>query len=134
MKSSNILLVEDDQVDVMTIKEALRKSKITSQLDIVHNGEEALTFLRNPENEKPGIILLDLNMPKMNGIEFLQIVKKDDCLQEIPVVVLTISKGDQDMVDSLNLGVAGYLNKPVEEQNFDDVIQLLFEVAPFLYR
>ena len=130
MKSSNILLVEDDQVDVMTIKEALKDAKITSRLVIVNNGEEAMTFLRNPENEKPGIILLDLNMPKMNGIEFLQIIKKDDLLKDIPVVVLTISKEDQDKVDSFNLGVAGYMIKPVDSRGFVDVTRLLFEVAP----
>lgn len=130
MKSSNILLVEDDQVDVMTIKQVLREAKITSRLDVVSNGEEALTFLRNPENEKPGIILLDLNMPKMNGIEFLQIAKKDDRLKDIPVVVLTISKEDQDMVDSFNLGVAGYMIKPVDSRGFAEVTRLLFEVAP----
>ena len=130
MESSNILLVEDDQVDVMTIKEALKDAKITSRLVIVNNGEEAMTFLRNPENEKPGIILLDLNMPKMNGIEFLQIIKKDDLLKDIPVVVLTISKEDQDKVDSFNLGVAGYMIKPVDSRGFVDVTRLLFEVAP----
>ncbi|MCD6532791.1 MAG: response regulator [Deltaproteobacteria bacterium] len=130
MRSSNILLLEDDQVDVMTIKEVLREAKITSRLDVVSNGEEALTFLENPENEKPGIILLDLNMPKMNGLEFLQIAKKDDRLKEIPVVVLTISKEDQDMVDSFNLGVAGYMIKPVDSWGIADVTRLLFEVAP----
>ena len=130
MRSSNILLVEDDQVDIITIKQALQEATITSRLVIVNNGEEALMFLRNPENEKPGIILLDLNMPKMNGIEFLQIAKNDDCLKEIPVVVLTISKEDQDMVDSFNLGVAGYMNKPVDSWGFANVTRLLFEVAP----
>ena len=77
MRSSKpILLVEDDQVDAMTVKRALKEIKVSNSLDIVANGEEALSFLRNPENEKPGIILLDLNMPKMNGIEFLKVAKK----------------------------------------------------------
>ena len=125
MKSSNILLVEDDQVDVMTIKEALKDAKITSRLVIVNNGEEAMTFLRNPENEKPGIILLDLNMPKMNGIEFLQIAKKDDTLKRIPVVVLTTSKEDQDKVDSFNFGVVGYMIKPVDYRKFVEVVKTI---------
>ncbi|MCD6532792.1 MAG: response regulator [Deltaproteobacteria bacterium] len=126
MRSSKpILLVEDDQVDAMTVKRALRELKITNRLDVEHNGEEALTFLRNPENEKPGIILLDLNMPKMNGIEFLQIAKKDDSLKRIPVVVLTTSQADQDKVDSFNFGVAGYMIKPVDYRKFVEVVKTI---------
>jgi len=120
-----ILLVEDDQVDAMTVKRALKEIKVTNRLDIVNNGEEALTFLKNPENEKPGIILLDLNMPRMNGIEFLKIAKKDDSLKKIPVVVLTTSKEDQDKVDSFNLGVAGYMIKPVDYRKFVEVVKTI---------
>jgi DNA-binding response OmpR family regulator len=126
MRSSKpILLVEDDHVDAMTVKRALKELNITNMLDVVHNGEEALTFLNNPENEKPGIILLDLNMPKMNGIEFLQIAKKDDNLKSIPVVVLTTSKDDQDKVDSFNFGVAGYMIKPVDYRKFVEVVRTI---------
>ncbi|MBW1744800.1 MAG: response regulator [Deltaproteobacteria bacterium] len=120
-----ILLVEDDQVDAMTVKRALKEIKVTNRLDIVNNGEEALTFLKNSENEKPGIILLDLNMPRMNGIEFLKIAKKDESLKKIPVVVLTTSKEDQDKVDSFNLGVAGYMIKPVDYQKFVEVVKTI---------
>jgi len=120
-----ILLLEDDQVDAMTVKRALKDINVTNSLDIVHDGEEALTFLKNPENEKPGIILLDLNMPKMNGIEFLKIAKKDDSLKKIPVVVLTTSKEDQDKVDSFNLGVAGYMIKPVDYRKFVEVVKTI---------
>jgi len=120
-----ILLIEDDQVDAMTVKRALKEIKVTNRLDIVNNGEEALTFLKNPENEKPGIILLDLNMPRMNGIEFLKIAKKDDSLKKIPVVVLTTSKEDQDKVDSFNLGVAGYMIKPVDYRKFVEVVKTI---------
>ncbi|MBW1837530.1 MAG: response regulator, partial [Deltaproteobacteria bacterium] len=102
----------------MTVKRALKDINITNRLDIVNDGEEALTFLRNTKNKKPGIILLDLNMPRMNGIEFLQIAKKDDSLKRIPVVVLTTSKEDQDKVDSFNFGVAGYMIKPVGYRKF----------------
>jgi len=120
-----ILLVEDDQVDAMTVKRALKEIKVTNRLDIVNNGEEALTFLKNSENEKPGIILLDLNMPRMNGIEFLKIAKKDESLKKIPVVVLTTSKEDQDKVDSFNLGVAGYMIKPVDYRKFVEVVKTI---------
>jgi CheY-like chemotaxis protein len=120
-----ILLVEDDQVDAITVKRALKEIKVTNRLDIVHDGEEALTFLKNAENENPGIILLDLNMPRMNGIEFLKIAKKDDSLKKIPVVVLTTSKEDQDKVDSFNLGVAGYMIKPVDYRKFVEVVKTI---------
>ncbi len=120
-----ILLVEDDQVDAMTVKRALKDIKVTNRLDIVNNGEEALIFLRNPENEQLGIILLDLNMPRMNGIEFLEIAKSDDDLKKIPIVVLTTSKEEQDKVDSFNLGVAGYMIKPVDYLKFVEVIKTI---------
>ncbi len=87
-----ILLVEDDLVDSMTVKRSLRDLNIANKLEIVDDGETALDFLRNPKNEKPCIILLDLNMPRMNGIEFLEIVKQDKLLKSIPVVILTTSK------------------------------------------
>lgn len=126
MRSSKpILLVEDDQVDAMTVKRALKDINVTNSLDIANDGEEALTFLKNPENEKPGIILLDLNMPKMNGIEFLKIAKKDESLKKIPVVVLTTSKEDQDKVDSFNLGVAGYMIKPVDYRKFVEAVKTI---------
>jgi CheY-like chemotaxis protein len=120
-----ILLVEDDKVDAMSVKRALKDLHVTNPLNIVGNGEEALTFLRNPENDNPGIILLDLNMPKMNGIEFLEIVKQDKSLKRIPVVVLTTSEEDQDKVNSFNLGVAGYMLKPVDYQQFVEVVRTI---------
>lgn len=126
MKSHKpILLVEDDKVDAMTVKRALKDINITNRLDITSNGEEALDFLKNSDNEQPGIILLDINMPKMNGIEFLQIAKSDDDLKKIPVVVLTTSKEDQDKVDSFNLGVAGYMIKPIDYMKFVEVVKTI---------
>lgn len=120
-----ILLVEDDRVDAMTVKRALKEIKVINRLDIVNDGEEALTFLKNPENDNPGIILLDLNMPRMSGIEFLKIVKRDDNLKKIPVIILTTSKEDEDKVDSFNLGVAGYMIKPVDYQKFVEVVKTI---------
>ncbi|MFZ1548529.1 MAG: response regulator [Candidatus Nitrotoga sp.] len=118
-----ILLVEDDQVDVMTVKRSLKEIHVTNPLVNMENGEEALKYLRDPKTAKPCIILLDLNMPIMNGIEFLQNVKLDVQLKRIPVVVLTTSEDQQDKVNSFDLGVAGYMVKPVDYRQFVEVIR-----------
>jgi CheY-like chemotaxis protein len=118
-----ILLVEDDKVDTMTVIRALKEIHVTNRLVHVENGEEAISYLRDPESEKPCIILLDLNMPIMNGIEFLQVVKRDDHLKRIPVVVLTTSEEQQDKVNSFNMGVAGYMTKPVDYRQFVEVMR-----------
>lgn len=120
-----ILLVEDDQVDAMTVRRALKDIKVTNRLDVVGDGLQALQHLRNPGNEKPCIILLDLNMPRMNGIEFLQVVKADATLRRIPVVVLTTSTEERDRVHSFNLGVAGYMIKPVDYGQFVEVVRAI---------
>lgn len=126
MKSNKpILLVEDDDVDAMTVKRALKEIHITNPLFIVKNGEEAIQFLKNPTNEQPGIILLDLNMPKMNGIEFLKIAKQDNLLKSIPVVVLTTSREEEDKINSFNLSVAGYMIKPVDYMQFVETIKTI---------
>jgi CheY-like chemotaxis protein len=115
----NILLVEDDEVDVMTVQRAFKKGNITNPLFIAGNGLEALTMLRG-EPGQPSvvpsdrrIILLDLNMPKMNGLEFLQELRSDPTIRQIPVVVLTTSNEEQDRIQAYNLNVAGYILKPV---------------------
>ena len=113
-----ILLVEDDDVDQMTVRRALKEIHVTNALQVVGNGEEALTLLRDPACDRPGIILLDLNMPRMNGVEFLRIVKDDAQLRRIPIVVLTSSREERDRVESFNLGVAGYMIKPVDYRQF----------------
>ncbi|SCY05984.1 Response regulator receiver domain-containing protein [Nitrosospira sp. Nl5] len=125
MKITNkpILLVEDDQVDTMTVTRALKEIHVTNPLVHLENGEEAVNYLQDPASEKPCIILLDLNMPIMNGIEFLQVVKNDDQLKRIPVVVLTTSEEQQDKVNSFNLGVAGYMAKPVDYRQFVEVMR-----------
>ncbi|MEO6824163.1 MAG: response regulator [Nitrosospira sp.] len=125
MKITNkpILLVEDDQVDTMTVIRALKEIHVTNPLVHLENGEEAVQYLQDPENEKPCIILLDLNMPIMNGIEFLHVVKHDDQLKRIPVVVLTTSEEQQDKVNSFNMGVAGYMAKPVDYRQFVEVMR-----------
>jgi CheY-like chemotaxis protein len=120
-----ILLVEDDQVDAMTVQRALKELHVTNPLSHVENGEAALHHLRDAANERPCIILLDLNMPIMNGIEFLQVVKHDPELKRIPVVVLTTSEEQQDKVNSFDLGVAGYMAKPVDYRQFVEVLRTI---------
>jgi len=120
-----VLLVEDDQVDAMTVRRSLRDINVTNQLDIVGDGEEALAFLRDPKNQRPCIILLDLSMPRMNGIEFLGVVKQEEDLKQIPVVMLTASSEERDKVESFRLGVAGYMVKPVDYQQFVEVVKTI---------
>lgn len=119
---TNILLVEDDEVDVMNVQRAFKKNNINNPLDIASNGLEALNMLRKegestiPKQRR--LILLDLNMPKMNGIEFLRELRSDQKLKHIPVVILTTSNEDKDKVEAYNLNVAGYILKPVTFSNF----------------
>ncbi|MGC2457269.1 MAG: response regulator [Gallionellaceae bacterium] len=120
-----ILLVEDDQVDVMTVKRALKEIRVTNPVVNLENGEEALKYLRDPKSGKPCIILLDLNMPIMNGIELLQVIKQDAMLKRIPVIVLTTSEEQQDKISSFNLGVAGYMAKPVDYRQFVEVMRTI---------
>jgi CheY-like chemotaxis protein len=125
MRSSKpILLVEDDNVDVMTVKRALKDLKVTNELVCRPNGEEALDYLKDASGEKrPCIILLDLNMPKMNGIEFLEVIKADSTLKGVPVVVLTTSENEEDRSDSFRLGAAGYMIKPADYEKFVGTIR-----------
>ena len=120
-----ILLVDDDRVDVMTVRRALQDIKITNPLKVAGNGEEALAFLRDEEKRLPCLILLDLRMPRMGGIEFLKVAKQDELLKRIPVVVLTTSREERDRMDSFNLGVAGYMVKPVHYREFMEVIRTI---------
>ncbi len=111
--SRPILLVEDDIVDAASVARILKELNITNPLVHLNNGKEALEYLRNTNNQKPSLILLDLNMPEMNGLEFLKVIKADDTLKELPVVVLTTSDDSQDKEESFNYGVAGYIVKPI---------------------
>jgi len=126
MRSSKpILLAEDDRVDTMTVRRALKDLKVTNQLICTTNGEEALEYLRDESKKKPCVILLDLNMPKMNGIECLKIAKADDELKKIPVVALTTSKEGRDIAESFSLGISGYIVKPVDYKRFVDAIRVI---------
>ncbi len=122
----HILLVEDDEVDVMNVRRAFDKNKITNPVYVAGNGLEALDLLRKggvPEGRR--LVLLDLNMPKMNGIEFLREIRKDPQLSHLSVVVLTTSNEERDKVDAYNLNVAGYLLKPVTFTNFVELTSTL---------
>jgi len=122
----NILLVEDDEVDVMNVKRAFTKHNITNPLFVAGDGIEALEMLRSndvPQGRR--IVLLDLNMPRMNGIEFLREVRNDPKLAATPIVVLTTSNDDRDKVDAYKLNVAGYLLKPVTFTSFCDLMVAL---------
>ena len=118
-----LLIIEDDQVDVMTIKRALKEIHVANPVIHMENGEDAIHYLRDASREKPCIILLDLNMPVMSGIEFLQVVKNDEELRRFPVIVLTTSEEQQDKLNSFNLGVAGYMAKPVDYRQFVEVMR-----------
>ena len=125
-KPLHILLVEDDQIDQMNVKRAFERNKIMNPLYIAENGLEALEMLRDgrvPDERR--LILLDLNMPKMNGIEFLRSLRADEKLNPIPVVVLTTSNDEQDKVNAYDLNVAGYLLKPVTFTNFVELTAAL---------
>ena len=122
----NILLVEDDEVDVMNVRRAFKKNNIANPLFVAGNGLEALEQLRAgriPRDRR--IVLLDLNMPRMNGIEFLRTLRADPELGSTPVVVLTTSNDDRDRIEAYNLNVAGYLLKPVTFSNFCEVMATL---------
>ncbi len=124
-----IILVDDDEIDVMNVERAFKKNNILNPLYIAHNGLEALDLLRGkgpdviPDERR--LILLDLNMPKMSGLEFLHILREDPELKALPVVVLTTSNEERDKVEAFNLNVAGYILKPVTFSAFIEAIAAL---------
>lgn len=125
LETDPIMLVEDDTVDAMTVKRALKDLNVVNEVVHVTNGEEALTYLNDPNKIRPCIILLDINMPKMNGIEFLKASKDVDNFSVIPVVMLTTSTNDRDIVNSFNLNVAGYMVKPVDYKQFVETVKTI---------
>ena len=126
-KTVTILLVEDDDVDVQGIQRALRKHKIANPMEVVHDGVEALEFLRSADHDdlRPYLILLDINMPRMNGIEFLREVRNDPQLRDSIVFVLTTSRADEDRFDAYHLNVAGYIVKADAGSGFINAVDML---------
>jgi CheY-like chemotaxis protein len=125
-RATNILLVDDDEIDVMNVRRAFQKGKITNPLFVAEDGLIALEMLRcGPLPEERRLVLLDLNMPRMNGIEFLRELRADLQLRATPVVVLTTSAEERDRVEAYGLHVAGYLVKPVRFAAFVELMTTL---------
>jgi CheY-like chemotaxis protein len=125
-----ILLAEDEPADAHLVKAALAENRILTDLHVVADGREALEFLRRQGPRfaaapRPNLILLDLNMPRLDGRECLAALKKDEALRDIPVVILTTSEVERDIIASYNLGAAGYITKPLDVQQFIAAIRLL---------
>ncbi len=125
--SRPILLVEDDNVDAMTVKRALKELHIPNAVVHSLNGEEAMAFLADASKPTPLLVLLDLNMPKMNGMEFLKLIKANAQLRMIPIIVLTTSKEKRDIAECFEQGAAGYMVKPVDYLRFVDIINTVMQ-------
>ena len=124
MKNLNILLIEDDMIEVMKLSRATNSLQLNHNIVEANNGEEALKLLEDKSN-LPDIILLDLNMPKINGIEFLKILKSDDHLRYIPTIVLTTSSNQRDLLECYKIGIAGYVLKPLKYEDYVSKIEKL---------
>ncbi len=122
-----VLLVEDDPGDVLMTQEAFGEHKVRNKLSVVSDGEEALAYLRrqgeHAEATRPDLILLDLNLPRVDGREVLQVIKEDADLRRIPVVVLTTSQADEDILRSYSLHANAYVTKPVDFDRFIAVVR-----------
>jgi len=128
-KPVDILLVEDNPGDVRLARESLRESKVRNQLFVIEDGVEAMAFLRREgkyaQAPRPDLILLDLNLPRKDGREVLAEIKADDNLKRIPVVMLTISKAEEDILRAYNLHVNCYITKPIDLDRFIEVVKII---------
>jgi len=124
-----ILLVEDNPADVRLTKQAIQKSELVSQLDVVKDGVEAIHFLKKFKKDThavyPDLILLDLNLPKKNGLEVLKEIKEDEDLKRIPVVVLTISSNEEDLLKAYNLHANSFIKKPLDIKEFYIIVEFI---------
>lgn len=123
-KILNVLLIEDDTIEIMKLNRTISSLKLNHNIIEANNGEEALKILEQKE-VLPDIILLDLNMPKINGIEFLSILKKDSLLKHIPTIVLTTSNNQKDLLECYKIGIAGYVLKPLRYEDYVSKIEIL---------
>lgn len=120
----DILLIEDDRIEVLKLKRAIAQEFDNYILNLATDGNEAFSIL---ENDLPDMILLDLNMPDTNGIEFLQIVKENENLKHIPVIVLTTSNNEKDIQECYRLGIAGYIIKPLKYDDYETKIKAVIK-------
>src|SRR5687768_2374085 len=120
-----ILLVEDNAADVRLTMEALKEARVSNRLHVARDGVEALHMLRDGSGAvpRPDLVLLDLNLPRKDGREVLQQIKQDEALRHIPVVILTTSQAEQDVVQSYRLGANAFVTKPAEIDHFFEVIR-----------
>ncbi|WP_338376997.1 response regulator [uncultured Flavobacterium sp.] len=125
-KSLNILLIEDDTIEVMKFNRVIKKLELNHKIIEANNGEEALNILKVKEII-PDIIILDLNMPKLNGIEFLSILKNDEQLKYIPSIILSTSSNHKDMLECYKIGIAGYVLKPLKYEDYVDRITKILD-------
>ena len=128
LQKKSLLLIEDDTVDAMAIKRAIDHTGEIDEMVHVLNGQEGLEYLRSEDNETPFLIMLDLNMPCMNGLEFLEAVKNDQILCRIPVVVLTTSTKSCDIDGTFSHSVAGYMVKPID---YDKLVRIIQTVSDY---
>ena len=130
-KPVHILLVDDDPLDVRLTREALREGKVYTEIESVYDGMDAMAYLRREgkyeQATRPDLILLDLNMPRKDGREVLAEIKADSALRHIPVVILTTSRADQDVIQTYDLGANAYVVKPVDLDQLVTIVQKIEE-------
>ncbi len=125
IKSLNILLIEDNMIEIMKITRTITLLKLKHKVIEANNADKALLLLRDSK-KLPDIILLDLNMPKISGIEFLRIVKNDENLRHIPIIILTTSNNKNDLQECYRLGISGYILKPLKYEDYVKKIETTF--------
>ena len=124
-KKFRILLVEDNPADISLTKEALNRNEIVNEIYVVHNGVEALNFLE--KKHRPDLIFLDLNLPKMTGLEVLEEIKEHEKYKRIPVIILTISNNEEDLIKAYDLHANCYVNKPLEINEFYTIMSSIVD-------
>jgi len=131
MRDETLMLIDDDQLEHMKLKNTFKKLGFECKIVSAFDGEEGIEYLEKNKHNLPGIILLDLNMPKMNGIEFLEIIKSDSLLKLIPIIILTTSSKEDDRMACYEHQVAGYMIKP---DNFTDYQNLIASITNYWSR
>ena len=121
----NVLFIEDDNIETMKLQRTVSKLSLHHKITEAKNGEQALEILKSASS-LPDIILLDLNMPRMSGIEFLKILKADEVMRYIPTIILTTSENRVDLLECYKTGIAGYIIKPLKYQDYQDKLEKVF--------